>query len=203
MKKFMLMMLLVSFIIPQLSMQEASALSCASRMSIEEAYDYYSGIVVAKVDKLVERSEYNELQITVSKSYKGVTESKIILAENKTWGAINGPSIVGEEYLFFLKEHGVGWENPLCSPSEKTSTMSKELEFLKDKEMEIDNISSESDITHDIASNKETDVIKSSPIKPHDRESFIKSNTYKVIIGLAIVAVVGVVLWAIMPQRKR
>lgn len=199
MKKVMLMLLFISFMIPQLPMHEASALSCASKLSNEEAYEHYNGIVVAKVDKLVERGEYNELQITVSKSYKGITDSKLTFIEDKTWGAINGPSVVGEEYLFFLKGNENGWENPLCAPSEKTDRMIKELAFLKDKELDI--ISSESDVIPD--KEVEVDINSNSPIEINETESFIESNTYKIIISSAVVAIIGIIVWVIMPQRKR
>ena len=125
--------LLVMFLIPQ----HVQALSCVKKLTIEESYEWYDGIVIGKVEELTPGTQNNELKLKVSKSYKGVEEAYLVIDEDSTWGAIWGPSVVGEEYLFFLTESDGQWTNPLCSPSLKASAAGSELKFLADKEISI------------------------------------------------------------------
>lgn len=134
MKKLLLAAaLLVMFLNPQ----QAQALSCVKKLTIEESYEWYDGIVIGKVEELTPGTQNNELKLKVSKSYKGVEEAYLVIDEDSTWGAIGGPSEVGEEYLFFLTETGGKWINPLCSPSLKASAAGSELKFLEDKEIPL------------------------------------------------------------------
>ncbi len=110
------------------------ALSCVEIASIEEAYEKYDGVIVARVTEVNRKNEYNKIGLAVSQSFKGVEEDMISLKENATWGNLNGPSEVGEAYLFFLRSIDGKWENPLCSPSMKVTEASEALDFLKDKE---------------------------------------------------------------------
>lgn len=131
--------LLALFILLLLPARSSFALSCAELPTAEKAYAYYDGIVIGHVDKVSTGADgaSNELQITVSHSFKTITERTLVLKENSTWGALNGPSKAGEDYLFYLKQTDSGWENPLCSPSAKVSSDSVTPDFLKDKEIEL------------------------------------------------------------------
>ncbi len=116
------------------------ALSCAEIPNIEDGYARYDGVIVGKVDKVTRHGENNKVKVTVSKSYKGIDVNKVMLIENSTWGATMGPSTVGEEYLFFLRQEKGQWENPLCSPTVKLADASGMIEFLKDKEIPISHV---------------------------------------------------------------
>lgn len=120
------------------------ALSCAEMPSVEEAYARYDGIIVGKVDKVTRQGEHNKVKVSVSKSYKGVDVNKLTLTENSTWGATMGPSVVGEEYVFFLRQKDGVWENPLCAPTVKLADASDMLEYLKDKEIPITQVKGDS-----------------------------------------------------------
>jgi len=105
--------------------------------SIEESYEWYDGIIVGKVEELTPGSPNNELKLKVSKSYKGIEEEYLVIDEDSTWGAIWGPSEVGQEYLFFLIKANDKWANPLCSPTIRSSAAATELKFLEDKEIPL------------------------------------------------------------------
>ncbi|WP_166240661.1 hypothetical protein [Paenibacillus turpanensis] len=112
----------------------ASALSCARIPTIEEAFENYDGVVVGTVEKVNRKKEWNELTISVRKSYKGVEKQNIVATEDMTWGALNGPSVKGTQYLFFLRKVDDRWQNPLCSPSKELSIQQDVPEFLHGKE---------------------------------------------------------------------
>lgn len=99
----------------------ASALSCAEIAPPEKAYEQYDGIIVAGVENVKREGNLNRVALDVSRSYKGVTERKLNVAEDLTWGALNGPSERGAEYLFFLNNKDGAWEHPLCAPTVKTA----------------------------------------------------------------------------------
>lgn len=115
------------------------ALSCAQLPTVEQAYDHYDGIVIGHVDKMSPSDDgtSNELHITVKRSFKTITERSLILKENITWGALNGPSETGKDYLFYLKQTDGQWENPLCSPSAVISSNAAGPEYLQDKEITL------------------------------------------------------------------
>ncbi|WP_236343405.1 hypothetical protein [Paenibacillus plantiphilus] len=114
------------------------ALSCVELPSVDKAYERYDGIIVGKVDEVSRHDDRHEAKLTVSKSYKGVDKQNISIDEDMTWGALNGPSEVGQQYLFFLNKKDGGWENPLCAPTVKIADASEQLAFLKDKEIALD-----------------------------------------------------------------
>ncbi|QJC50713.1 hypothetical protein HGI30_03395 [Paenibacillus albicereus] len=117
---------------------QAQALSCTELRSGEEAYAAYDGIAVGRVERVSEGRERNLVRIAVETSYKGVVSERIVAEEDKSWGALNGPSQVGEEYLFFLRTKGEHWENPLCAPSRPIHASAKELAFLMGKEIPLE-----------------------------------------------------------------
>ncbi|MFD1953161.1 hypothetical protein ACFSL6_02950 [Paenibacillus thailandensis] len=113
------------------------ALSCAEIPSVEEAYERYDGVVTARVESVQRSGDHNRVKLTVLQSYKGVTEHTLVVKEDPNWGALDGPSEPGEEYLFFLSKTDGKWENPLCSPSAKTSVASVMLGYLQGKEIPL------------------------------------------------------------------
>ncbi|SDS21535.1 hypothetical protein SAMN05444162_0978 [Paenibacillaceae bacterium GAS479] len=125
-------LLLALFYSPQ-----AQALSCAQLLSVEEAYAKYDGVIVGKVDKVFPDGDHNIVKSTVTTSYKGVSVNKVSMGEDRTWGNLNGPSKVGEQYLFFLTKKNGKWENSLCSPSKLVGEAKEELAFLQGKEIPL------------------------------------------------------------------
>ncbi|AIQ19753.1 MULTISPECIES: hypothetical protein [Paenibacillus] len=134
MRKAALLVLLFTLFLPAPS---TSALSCVQLLSMEAAYDTYDGVVIGHVEDVVQISSNNQIHMTVVRSFKTITEPSLVVDENMTWGAMNGPSEEGSDYLFFLRQKDGKWENPLCSPSVKISDAYVDLEFLKDKEISI------------------------------------------------------------------
>lgn len=118
--------------------QSTSALSCAELLTREAAYEKYDGVIVGHVEDVVQTGQNNQIHITVVRSFKTITEPSLVIDENLTWGAMNGPSEKGSYYLFFLRQQDDGkWENPLCSPSVMIADASVHLEFLEAKEISI------------------------------------------------------------------
>ncbi|WP_127509782.1 hypothetical protein [Paenibacillus humicus] len=137
MKKPLLLLAGMLFVLLPLQPSQVQALSCAEPRSMEEAYIYYDAILEGHLDKSVSHFNRNELRITVKTSYKGVGEERIIADEDKFWGVVNGPSASGEDYLFFLKIKGDHWENPLCAPSRPVAESAAALAYLKGKEIPL------------------------------------------------------------------
>ncbi|MBY0011872.1 hypothetical protein [Paenibacillus typhae] len=131
-----LLALLIMLFLPA---DSSLALSCVQLPTVEQAYDRYDGIVIGHVDKVSPSDDCssNELHITVKRSFKTITEHSLILKENITWGALNGPSETGKDYLFYLKQTDGQWENPLCSPSAIISSNAAGPEYLQDKEITL------------------------------------------------------------------
>lgn len=177
MKRLVMLLFLVVFLFPA----NTYALSCAEMPSIEKTYEKYDGVVIGRVEKVVRKKESNQIQLTVVKSFKGTQEHQISADEDITWGALNGPSEVGEQYLFFLRKKGSEWENPLCSPAKKLADASKELEYLKDKEIPL----------------KEVKVA----IEPSNLKAANSSIHWAVIVIL--VGVMGTVLYGLLRYKKR
>jgi len=127
----MLPIVLIPFLLFQPG--KAAALSCAEISSVEDAYTKYDGIIVATVDSVRgSHADTNSVLLTVTKSFKGVQTDRLRIEENRSWGALNGPSNSKESYLFFLK-HDKGWENPLCAPTMKLADATEALAFLEQK----------------------------------------------------------------------
>lgn len=119
-----------------------SALSCAYILTVEDAYAKYDGVVIAQVKEIQQlnrqNSENHQVVLTILKSYKNIQQRQLIIQENSTWGALNGPSEVGNQYIFFLNQKGGEWANPLCGTSKKVSELtSVEYKFLQDKELAL------------------------------------------------------------------
>ncbi|MDQ8737148.1 hypothetical protein [Paenibacillus sp. LHD-38] len=116
------------FLIPS----HADALKCMKPPAVEQAYDQYDGVVVAKVDEIASRSDHRDVALTVEQSFKGVKDEKLTIKEDMSWGT----SEQGERYLFFLQQSDNGeWELPLCSPTMKAADAVQELDYLRDKEI--------------------------------------------------------------------
>lgn len=171
--------LLLLILIVTLQPGQVSALSCASLLSVDKAYEEYDGVIVGYVEDITRTSKSNELQLKVVTSYKGVEDAGIRVAENITWGALDGPSEKSEEYLFFLKKKDGGWENPLCAPTKKKADASAELAYLKGKEIQL----------------KTTAVQESAPIET-------KSTNWTLIIAILTV-VLGVITYGLIRYLKR
>ncbi|AIQ48517.1 hypothetical protein R70723_23310 [Paenibacillus sp. FSL R7-0273] len=136
MRRVALLALIIMFFLPA---GRSNALSCAELPTVEKAYEYYDGIVIGQVDKVSRSNDdsSNEIHIRVKRSFKTITERSLILKENITWGALNGPSETGKDYLFYLKQTDGEWENPLCSPSALISSDSAGPEYLQNKELTL------------------------------------------------------------------
>lgn len=98
MRKAALLVLLFTLFLPAPS---TSALSCVQLLSMEAAYDTYDGVVIGHVEDVVQISSNNQIHMTVVRSFKTITEPSLVVDENMTWGAMNGPSEEGSDYLFF------------------------------------------------------------------------------------------------------
>lgn len=177
MKRLVMLMFLVVFLFPV----NTFALSCAGMPSIEKAYEEYDGVVIGRVETVIRKKESNQIQFTVIKSFKGTQEHQISADENITWGTLNGPSEVGEQYLLFLRKKESEWENPLCSPAKKLADATKELEYLKDKEIPL----------------KETKVA----IEPANLRAANSSVHWAVIV--IIVGLTGTILYGFLRNKKR
>ncbi|GAA0411254.1 hypothetical protein [Paenibacillus motobuensis] len=138
MKKIGLVLFILMLLNP-LYTQQTSALSCAELSSVPEAYRRYDGVVIGRVESIRGKREDNQIKLTITRSFKGITEEKLVIFEDKTWGAISGPSVLHEEYLFFLTyKEGKGWQNPLCSPTKKTADITgEESAFLDARELKL------------------------------------------------------------------
>lgn len=131
MRKFLLVVILFLFVNPP----NAMALSCVAAPAIEEAYEKYDGIITASVEDVIRKKENNQIKLKVIRSFKGIEEASVLVSENMTWGALDGPSEIGEQYLFFLRQKEGVWENPLCSPSLKVADASDKIDYLQAKEI--------------------------------------------------------------------
>jgi hypothetical protein len=175
--------LLLLVLIITLQPGQVNALSCASLPSIDKAYEEYDGVIVGYVEDMTRNSKSNVLQLKVVTSYKGVEDAGIKVAENITWGSLDGPSVKGEEYLFFLRKKDGGWENPLCAPTKKKIDASAELAYLKDKEIPLKSIAVQESTT------------ESAPEE-------IKSMNWTLIIAILTV-VLGVIAYGMIRYLKR
>ncbi|MNN09737.1 hypothetical protein D3C76_100540 [compost metagenome] len=139
MKKIAFVMFIFMLVIP-LRPASVAALSCAELPTVEDGINKYDGVVVAEVIKVDEKKKGNLITLAIESSFKGITEKKLTIEEDKVWGSLNGPSAVGSKYLFFLnqRDDDAGWENPLCSPSKPVAGVTaEELEFLSARELEL------------------------------------------------------------------
>lgn len=137
MRKMLSVLWLVMLLIP-MNAQTADALSCAMIPTIEEAYSKYDGVIQGRVEEVTRQGQENHVTIQVLKSYKGIDSRSVTVSENVTWGAMDGPSEVSEEYLFYLKKQGDTWEHPLCAPTKKAAYVLEEQSFLSGKEIALE-----------------------------------------------------------------
>ncbi|MBD2869179.1 hypothetical protein [Paenibacillus arenilitoris] len=133
----MLFSLMLLFLFTIFYPNASYALSCANIPPIETAYERYDGVVVGKVEEIVATSVSNELQVKVLRSFKGIEAQSLTIQEDITWGSWHGPSVKGETYLFFLYEKATGWENPLCSPTEKVADQADVDPYLEGKDIPL------------------------------------------------------------------
>lgn len=177
MKKLIMLIALLVFLFPA----NTYALSCAQMPSVEQAYEQYDGVIIGLVEGVVRKKESNQIQLTVVKSFKGIEEHTIKVDEDITWGSLNGPSEKGVHYLLFLKKKGNEWENPLCSPSKKLADASKELDYLKDKEVPLKEAKATTESFTSITDN---------------------SSNLWIIIAI-LVGLIGAILFRILRYKKR
>lgn len=201
MRKMNILMLAFALIIMgQLQPSTVQALSCAEIPAIEEAYKKYDGVVVGYVHGLDEKRNYNEIKVTVDKSFKGIQEKDITFHENKTWGNLNGPSEVGEQYLFFLTIKDGNWENPLCSPSMKMVDASEELAFLKDKEIQLSTNDSSNETTVEKGNGEEPP----SEVRPAlENESVTDSASISWIAVVIMACLIMILLLGVIRKRSK
>lgn len=194
MKKWLILSLLLLWLLPS----QVSALSCAQMRTPAEAFDWYDGIVIAKVN---ERSKTifandNKLVLTVSTSYKGIEARTLSVSEDPTWGALNGPSEEGVEYLFFLKEKDGKWEHPLCAPSMPTPVSKEMAAFLKDKELDLK-------AQESVAKQQTTPISERTVESSQNLES---SSSSRIVMGIALlvlVIAVGVIVYRRYGRRNK
>lgn len=200
---FLLMLMSVLFVVVQPT--NTFALSCATLLGVEEAYEKYDGVVVGQVDDVVQKTNNNEVELTVMQSFKGVEDATLTVKENITWGALMGSSEVGEKYLFFLSQTDGEWENPLCAPTVKVAGAAAELEYLKEKEILIPNPGNA-----DNGSGTLLEPVIASSTEADDQETLIdhsslqeleENSKVRLYMGILAVAAGGIV--GIVYRRKR
>ncbi|GEM_PF-3249928 len=193
---------LVVLLIGHLQSAPAMALSCAEFPPIEEAYEQYDGLIVGLVDEVSGKNdEYNEVKVTVQRSFKGVEADQVTMLENPTWGNLNGPSEVGEEYLFFLRlTDSDQWENPLCSPSMKVDAAGEELAYVQDKELPITTepvpAGSQSESEQEKVASDEDVLVEAAD---DEGES---ASTQEIVLVIVLLASLGMILYAAIPRSK-
>ncbi|WP_438347947.1 hypothetical protein ACP8HI_20125 [Paenibacillus sp. FA6] len=195
MKKGIVTVLVSIFLILMASPTTAYALSCVEMPTGEQGYEEYDGIIIGQVEDVVREKEDNIIKLKVIKSFKKIEEEQLSVKENVTWGSLRGPSEIGEEYLYYLRESDNGWENPLCSPTMKVADATEEFIFLKDKEVPIQRVSAPTELGPD---DKPSQASKTN-------ESITKSTSTNwtgivIIVGLA--GGVLFVLWRLRSIRK-
>ncbi|MFD1032368.1 hypothetical protein [Metaplanococcus flavidus] len=142
MKKILVLVFICSnLLIPSRSF----ALSCAEPPTMDAAFEEYDAVLIGSVEKVESNDTNRKLTIDVEKSFKGVNETKIAVAEDVTWGE----SRENATYLFFLDKEGEKWIHPLCSPTIHNTYLADE--YFADKEeltlQEVESVDSESDNT--------------------------------------------------------
>lgn len=113
------------------------ALECVGPGTLEERYQNHDGIIVAEVLEVAKGESKHTIQLHVKQSFKGVEVDHITIQEERYWEDDRRESQKGEEYLYYLKNIDGKWENKLCSPSGEISLAGVELDYLKDKEIQL------------------------------------------------------------------
>lgn len=106
---FTFVLLISALIFPTQSL----ALSCVELPPMEESFNNYEAIVVAKVITIAQSENNKILEVEVENSFKKINSKNLEIQEDVTWGM----SELGKTYLFFLNEENGTLVNPLCSPT--------------------------------------------------------------------------------------
>jgi len=190
---------------------QAMALECVQPGTLEERYQKHDGIIVAEVLEVAKGKSKHKIKLNVKQSFKGVEVDHITIQEDQYWEKDHRESQEGEEYLYYLKNIDGKWENQLCSPTGKLSLAGVELDYLKDKEIQLQPASespaidaSEAPAATDRTDDDDTQsrMIASSPEKgqPSDSGNSISAG---LMIGLiSAIAVVLIVVLLGMRRRK-
>ncbi|AOZ92534.1 hypothetical protein [Paenibacillus crassostreae] len=147
MKKAIIFMVVSILFVLMVNPTTTHALSCAEMPTGEQGYAEYDGIIIGHVEDVTREKDDNIIKLKVIQSFKKIDKEHLSVKENITWGSLHGPSEIGEEYLFYLRESDSGWENPLCSPTMKVADAGAELLFLQDKEVPVTRISAPTEST--------------------------------------------------------
>jgi hypothetical protein len=126
-------LLLAAILILVFHPTEAHALKCKQLPSVEVKYEKYDGIILAHVEDIVQTEEYRQVDLKVLNSFKAIDDRTLTIYEDANWG----PSNLEEENLYYLLQTDRGWENPICSPTERVDYAKEDLEFLTNKEISL------------------------------------------------------------------
>jgi len=189
----------------------AMALECVGLGTLEERYQNHDGIIVAEVLEVAKGKSKHKIELNVKQSFKGVEVDRITIGEDRYWEDDSRESQKGEEYLYYLKNIDGKWENQLCSPSGELSLAGVELEYLKDKEIQLQP-ASESPLIDASQAPAETNsiddddtqsrTITSGPEKAQSSDSG-NSSSAGLMIGLIAVIVVVILIVALLGMRRR
>lgn len=129
MKKFIISVLLMTFLIFPQHLQNSYALSCAEPDLPHIAYDKHDAVIIGTIIEVEEQSEENTkvLTVKVDKSYMGINTKIVTVHEMLSWSE----SYVDQTQLFFLVKAEDRWFNSLCGPS--TSNIALADQYLSDK----------------------------------------------------------------------
>ncbi|MEC0089461.1 hypothetical protein [Paenibacillus macquariensis] len=205
MKKGIVLALVSILIVLMISPTTTHALKCVEMPTGEQGYEEYDGIIVGHVEDVVRKKDNNMIKLKVSKSFKKISEEQILVKENITWGSLRGPSEIGEEYLYYLRESESGWENPLCSPTMKVAEAANELTFLQDKEIVINRIStptqspSDDNEVSELSSDEKTNHVSNAT---GSISKYFSSNSTEIVISVGVLGGILYALWCLWRARK-
>ncbi|OAB45317.1 hypothetical protein [Paenibacillus glacialis] len=204
MKKGIVLVLVSIFIVLMISPTTTYALSCVEMPTGEKGYETYDGIIIGQVEDVIREKDNNVIKLKVIKSFKKIEDEQISVKENITWGSLSGPSEIGDEYLYYLKEGVFGWENPLCSPTMRIADSAEELTFLQDKEVPIKRISAPTQSPSDNNESAElsSDDKTNQTGKIDDSTSKSSTNWTGIVIIVGLAGGVMFVLWRLWSARK-
>ncbi|MFF2886185.1 hypothetical protein [Paenibacillus sp. NPDC057967] len=188
---------------------QAMALSCVKPGPIEQRYETYDGVIVAKVLNVKAGQEEHTIQLEVKQSFKGIEVDRLTILEDRYWETDSRVSKEGEEYLYYFKNIDSQWENQLCSPTVKLSLADAELDYLKDKERQLQPASElpTADASHAPAATDTTDDdAESRPIASDSEMGQLsdsgRSTSAGLMVGL-IAAIVIILIVVLLGMRRR
>ncbi|RJE85131.1 hypothetical protein D3P07_21420 [Paenibacillus sp. 1011MAR3C5] len=189
---------------------QAMALTCVEPGPIDQRYETYDGVIVAKVLNVKAGKEEHTIQLEVKQSFKGIEVDRLTILEDRYWEKDSRESKEGEEYLYYLKNIDSHWENQLCSPTVKLSLADAELDYLKDKELQLQPASELSTVeaSHAPAATDTTgDDAQSRPIANgselgQSSDSGMSTSAGLMVGLIAAIAVILVVVLLGMRRRK-